>query len=449
MSQNNKAKDYLQEVCSHIRWKRAHEIVLKELEAHIEDQQEAFIASGMAEADASAKAVEEMGDAAVVGSMLDRSYRPKPAWNVIAITVALMIIGYFSRLYIISQNRTYYAVQPVQSLLWLAAAVVLLIIAYFLDFTILVKYGRAVRVTYYAILGLIVLSVIFMGYRYPVIRYGEYFLLLFPVVYPSILCSVSKGHKGYKGFLGCCAYLAAFVFCGFVIPSFVIGLMCWFIGLVLLTFAVVKGFFKINKPLGLLMIYLPPASFFTWVAINSSYLHRFWAMFASEGVAAHIGQVNVDVREILRSAKMLGTGGYASENISLPNFVSDFALTFFTHKLGWASFIVIAALFVSLFILIFAYILKQKNKLGQMVSISVFMVLVCEFAVYIMNNLGYGFFGSMSLPLVSQGNPELIINSFLIGLALSVFRTGDLLGGSNTETASYDTVLNQNNNIIE
>lgn len=145
MLQTNKVKDYLQDVCSHIRWKRAHEIVHKELEAHIEDQQEAFIASGIDEAAASAMAVEEMGDAAVVGSLLDRSYRPKPAWNVIAITAALMVIGYFSRLYIISQNRTYYTVQPVQSLLWLAAAVAVMIIAYFLDFTLLVKYRRAVE----------------------------------------------------------------------------------------------------------------------------------------------------------------------------------------------------------------------------------------------------------------------------------------------------------------
>lgn len=439
MPQNNKAKDYLQEVCSHIRWKRAREIVRKELEAHIEDQQEAFIVSGMNEPDAASLAVEEMGDAAVVGSLLDRSYRPKPAWNVIAITAALMIIGYFSRLYIISENRTYYTVQPVQSLLWLAAAVAALIIAYFLDFTMLVKYGRTVRAAYYAILSLMVLSVFFGGYPYIISRYGEYFLFLFPVIYPGILCSVKS--KGYIGFLGCCSYLAVFVFCGFVIPSFMTGLVCWFIGLVLLTFAVVKGFFKINKILGVLMIYLPPASFFAWVSINTHYLHRFWAIFVSEGVAAHIGQVNVDVREILRSAKMLGTGGYAAENISLPNFVSDFALTFFTHKFGWFSFIAVAALFVLLFIILFSYILKQKNRLGQMVSISVFLVLLAEFAVYIMNNLGFGFFGSMSLPLVSQGNPELIINSFLIGLLLSVFRTGDLVGSPNTESAAYNTVL--------
>ena len=76
-------KSYLDIVCEQIRYEKAHIIIKKELEEHITDQTDAFIAKGMEQETAIKKAITEMGDPILVGTELDRVYRPKLKWEFI------------------------------------------------------------------------------------------------------------------------------------------------------------------------------------------------------------------------------------------------------------------------------------------------------------------------------------------------------------------------------
>lgn len=77
MEFNNKITDYLEMVSKRIRWKKAHPLVLKELNDHIIDQKNAFIDDGFDEEEAIDKAIAEMGDPTLVGKQLDHIHRPK------------------------------------------------------------------------------------------------------------------------------------------------------------------------------------------------------------------------------------------------------------------------------------------------------------------------------------------------------------------------------------
>ena len=78
-------KSYLDIVCEQIRYEKAHIIIKKELEEHITDQTDAFIAKGMEQETAIKKAIKEMGDPILVGTELDRVYRPKLKWEFIVL----------------------------------------------------------------------------------------------------------------------------------------------------------------------------------------------------------------------------------------------------------------------------------------------------------------------------------------------------------------------------
>lgn len=443
MPQTDKTSDYLREVCTHIRWKRAHEPVRKELAAHIDDQREALIAAGTDESTADGKAVDEMGDAATVGLLLDRSYRPKPAWGIIAITAALMVLGFFARMYI--SNKLYYVTiyttiaDLTTNIIWLAAAIAALIVGYFLDFTILVKYPRAIRVGFYAILAFAVLYTTFNGHVLyggygRLYKYAHYLLLLFPPVLSSMLCS-SK-NKGYMNFASCYACIAATVIIGLYIPYFAIAITCWFIGLLLLTFALYKNFFRVNKLFALLAMYLPPV--FLFILLFEPIMHRLHVSLNPEADMYGSGFVGSQIKAILVNARMLGEGGYMPKANFLPYAHSEYVLAFFIHHTGWISLIIIAALFSALFAAACVLVYRQKNRLGQMVSAAVLLVLMAEFVIYVVVNLGFTMFASISLPLISYGNAALVTNAFLIGLMLSVFRTGDLVCDKKIESTPDD-----------
>lgn len=76
-------RNYMKLLTEQIRCKRALPLVTRELELHIEEQKEDFLAEGMTEREAEEAAVREMGDPVTVGVEMDRIHRPKMNWRLI------------------------------------------------------------------------------------------------------------------------------------------------------------------------------------------------------------------------------------------------------------------------------------------------------------------------------------------------------------------------------
>lgn len=60
-------------------------VVGKELEAHMEDQKEAYLAEGMTPEEAERLAVAQMGDPVEAGMELDRVHRPRMDWKAVTL----------------------------------------------------------------------------------------------------------------------------------------------------------------------------------------------------------------------------------------------------------------------------------------------------------------------------------------------------------------------------
>lgn len=71
--------------------------------------------------------------------------------------------------------------------------------------------------------------------------------------------------------------------------------------------------------------------------------------------------------------------------------------------------------------------LKQTSMLGRLVSLAVLLSITYETICYITWNLGFRLIQPISLPLISYGNVGLIVNLFLIGIMLSVFRSDSIV----------------------
>ena len=84
---------YAEKVCEQIRWKKAHPAVAQEIEDHLTDQKNAYLAAGDSESIAEEKALLQMGDPVSVGAALDQTHKPAPQWGIIGLVLLLFVLG--------------------------------------------------------------------------------------------------------------------------------------------------------------------------------------------------------------------------------------------------------------------------------------------------------------------------------------------------------------------
>lgn len=87
-------KNYLDGVCSEIRWKVVRSAVREELEGHIEDRKQEAILNGNKEDAATAQAVQAMGDPIETGKWMNSLHKPRvDIWMVVSVCM-LAVFGF-------------------------------------------------------------------------------------------------------------------------------------------------------------------------------------------------------------------------------------------------------------------------------------------------------------------------------------------------------------------
>lgn len=86
-------EEYIRILLEQIRCKKAHPAIEQELRAHIEDQTEANLLSGMPKDAAVASAVRDMGDPVETGTALDRIHRPQTDWRMLFVMALVSLLN--------------------------------------------------------------------------------------------------------------------------------------------------------------------------------------------------------------------------------------------------------------------------------------------------------------------------------------------------------------------
>ncbi len=433
MAEPNSAQDFIKSVCQQIRAKRAHEHLTGELLTHIESQKAAYIADGMDEDTAERKAVMQMGDPVVVGQQLDRTHRPKPDWIVFSLTAILVLFGaaiqyYMSTVAARVDTHEMFA----KHLIYVAIGIAVLVIIYFVDYTILGKYPKI-------LFGALVLIGILTFCNSPVIngatRHVFYVVLLFIPAFAGIAYSQRK--KGYLGLLICCGF--------YPVPAVLCPLAPTLAGLiqssttcfVILAVAIAKGWFDVKKPAAFALICTPIVLTISYALAKTNFLHnRVIAILNPELDPSGGGYTGSVVQSLISGSKFWGaaaiSGRYASHATEtiLPNWNTDFMLTYLISKAGYAVGILVVLLFGLLIARMFVATFRQKSALGFIVSLSVTLTITLQSLFYVLSNLVGPLFLPETLPFLSFGGTGLVVNMALIGLMLSAFRNKDLVRDS-------------------
>lgn len=438
MEQSNKLEGYLKTACQQIRWKKAHGVISEELENHIIDQKNAFVSKGFTEENAMDKAIEEMGDPILVGSELDRTHKPKPEWSIIFLTGALLIIGSLIREFVIYDNIVLKI--TVENLALTLIGIVAMILAYFLDYTIIGKHPKIIYFSLIAItIGVLIMSPRYMAQSY----YPKFLMLLFPTSFAGIIYSMRK--KSYQGIVFSGIYCIFPALLCLQIPSLSSLAMYTITCLIILTYAILRGWFNVNKLRAMLVVYIPTL-ITSCIALKFMKQHQLARLkYALNPSLDPLGSgfiANV-TRLIIKNAKLIGhnTYGIDTDNL-LPNLNTDFLLTHLIDRLGWISFIFLMMVLLIFIVRALKLVHNQENVLGSLISVSVIATFIMQVIIYVLNNLGFPLIAPLTLPLISYGRTGTIINLFLIGIMLSVFRNSTIYSSKETNSITNKKTFN-------
>lgn len=427
MQQHIKIKQYLETVCRQIRLKSVHADIREEIENHIADQKEAFISQGMEEETATVKAVEQMGDPVIVGTELDRTHRPKPEWSIIALTALLLLAGTFIRVYTAPQED-YGITLFNRQLVFTLMGIGLMAFCYYLDFSLLGKFPITAFLSLAAFIILIIVRTNSINGRH---IYATYPLLLFPVIYAGIVYRM--GNKGYPGIILCGLLFVIPFALSLTIPSVASAIVLVLSCLTILTVAIARNRFGVRRLYALLLVYVPTCSvFLLFINLAHDSLIQRAARHYPFSDAFGSGYMENIIRQLLSGARLTGQGSLSEtvgEAVSqlLPGISSDFLLAYSVHRFGWLAFVAVVLLMAIFIIRAFMLCLKQKSFLALLVSMAVTTTIALQTVFYIVANLGLPIFSPLSLPLISQSSSYLLVNMCLVGVLLSVFRTGHLV----------------------
>ncbi len=417
----NDIRIFLDTVSSQIRWKRARAPLTNELESHILDRAEALRETGITPTEAEAQAVSEMGDPEEIGLALDRVHRPRPNWTILGCAAA-MLLGGMALMWTLGDRSTYFLPMLVYSVLGAAA----LAGGYFLDYTLLV---RIPVWAVFAVCGTLMLLHV-TGNQF--MTTAAQLCHLLPVIFLPLVYRTRSGGK--KDIL---YMLAAFAACELtaMFSHQWISLCVYMIvvcgGMVI--FAAAKGWFKERTAKAVFGAFAPPVGMFALLcAVSFPSLERrlIEGALHPENDPMGMGWVALRVRELIGSSQFIGTGGTSElmESFLTPGELCSVShlLAVAVHEYGYILLFILGALMCAVVLEVIKGFRRQSCNLGRLTMLCIGLCFGLRTVFYLLCNLGFTFIYFEGIPLFSYCGKLTVIDMFMLGLLLSVFRTGNI-----------------------
>lgn len=434
--------EYLDTLTEQIRCKKARPMVQEEIKNHIEDQAQAYRKEGMGEDQAMTKAILEMGDPVEAGMELDRVHRPKMQWTLVALVILLSIIGMIMQIVIfktgcLSNEENITTVRDE----FIYGSILNTIISFcvigavcILDYTYLAKHPVAL---WWLFSFLQVLGAFYMGGSYMRgYQINYYMITLMVPVFAAVVFQYKN--KGMAGFLKCIGlYLALVIIKMFTQTAFISGMLELTISvLVILTVAVIRGWFGEKKAGKLALVWIPAIGFPVLIGTVALFFNdnlRILAEYQAARIQAllHMGNNTMNYQLLAARAEMEKATLFGSGELpltTLPSIQNDYIITSMFTYFGIIFTLLVLGMILFFIWKAFHLSIKQKNQFGSIISIGCVIALAVKVVVYVIPNVGgVSVFGQMSMPFLSYGLGNAVVNGVLVGLLLSVYRNTDIV----------------------
>mgnify|MGYP000107918710 CR=1 FL=1 len=452
--------EFLNSVCEQIKYKPIRNTIAEELKNHIEDKKEELIEMGQNEEEAEKNAVEQMGDAEIIGKQLNKVHRPRLDWKLLIILVVLLIFGFVIS-YIITENEHTEMMQymkegvneyittnyRIKYVCFVGLSFAIGIIIYFYDYKkiknkTLILYIIATVVIILAFLfGISVSGINFLRIGNYSIRSNTIAIPLYILAFIGFLENINGENKLTKLFKEKNIKINANVL-KLVVLSLISLLMLNLIPssssvIVLAITYLILATKKIaseseNKRKHILILWGIPIIVGTLLVLieileNPYVLDKFISVYKPEEYKETEGWRALNRKEIIESAQKFGEAGNMSDAIYLfDGFGNNEIISILAH-FGWIPTVtlIIAVLAFSIKLVINSF--KIKEKYGSLIILGIGCMFILQSVFNILMNFNLIFDASFNLPFVTYGSGELIVNMMCLALIFAVYRRKDIL----------------------
>lgn len=414
---------YMEVVLSQIESREVQSEVSLELKHHILDISAEYLQDGLTEAEAITQAISRMGDAQTVGRELNKIHRPRFNWSVFGLTLLLAATGLFMAYYIGVDTSMYISSQ---AQLPLRAIITILGIAlaaglYFFDYRKLQAYSLHIYIGMVVVLVFISLQ---RGNWYYSVRINKNLIAICPLFLGLSLSGLFRNWpweklKYYALALGLLSVPLLLIL---LYPSTATGLA--FTAVFFVTMYVSGA--KLWQVL--LPILTISGAFPLFLSLAAPYQLQRLSGWFNPGVDPNgVGWLSLLLRSLRQSAALLGRGSLP-EPIFLPLHDGELVLSYIIYNFGWLAGLVLLLAIIAFLFRVAGVGMKTKDSYGKSLAAGVTAFIGVKFLWNILMNLGILPLASFTLPLISHGHVDFLINMVLIGLALSIYRRRTLTG---------------------
>ena len=443
--------EYLASLTEQIHSRRARAMVEREIRDHLEEQCGGYEAAGMPREQAVRETVRQMGDPVETGRRLNQIHRPRTPILLLALILTLTAVGVGMQAILFRQLETlspsaaggFEGIYPdclIRTLLYNLTGLAVVLAVMCGDYNVIGRYA-------YHFYG-VYLCAVFLGgwirfsswFSYgQSLSYCYYVTLLLPPVLAGLIYR-NRGRR-LRGLLRCMLLELAALAVLSAVPASVSGLLeCGVICTALLGIAVGRGIFGGKKGPQAAVLAAPPVlaglGTVSWAAVLlrggtdrvSFRLQRLMVFLSPEKYKDAAGyQMNL-MRGLTESYTLFGERKLPLEESLGLRLGSDFVLSGIFSWFGIAAGAAVLGLMLFFVIRSLAASLGQSNRLGMLLgSAGALSVLVrsCAFAA---NNFGYNLFYTTSIPFLTFGLGNALLNGVIVGLILCVYRNSYILG---------------------
>lgn len=430
-------EEYLKTLLEQIRCKSARTMIEREIRNHMEEQIAVNQAEGMTREDAVRAAVLDMGDPVETGISLDHIHRPQAAWGMMIVMAAISLLTILIHVMIGMKSGEVGALSAGDYILRTALSVgcgyLCMCIVYHLDYSFMAKYAKIISVVF---LSFLFLQIFFFGLEINGARawinvpWSEavsitWLMLLYIPIYAARL--YQDHGLGAVGIVKAIIRMLIPFWLAFRIPNVSLAGLLLLMMSVLLSLAVWKGWYQVNKkrflagywsvlvilPLLILGIGMKRQLF---AAYQSARIQAFFT-----GKMGEYDYITKLLREYTAGTHLFGNSG--NEIVGyLPDYYSAYILTFLSSCYGIAFAVAVCGLVVFVAVKAFYISLKQKNQLGMMMGCGCGLVFLVSLLMNICENFGLLPPAWTFLPFFSYGGTGIVVSYILMGIVLSVYR---------------------------
>lgn len=411
---------FLKEVLQNIKSREAREFVEKELNYHLQRSRSEWISKGLSEEAAEEQAVQHMGNPSELGQQLNKLHRPKVDWMLLGLLIVALGMGFLPLLSV--QHEYGFSIVANQAFYILVGVATALSMMY-LDYRNLEKWswhflsiGILFQLALFSIPNITINGMPYihvLGFSFSAIT-ALPFLFLF-------WASLFAKRKAKLWLMILIYFTTTFLFIRLyalpvaMIYSILVLFLFWGSSFKRKTIYLTT---LIVACTGLILIS------FIWSRTWAYQINRLLGFLNPEGDPNGLGYMYIKIKEMIS-----GGGWFGNEKIAqfVPEMSTDFAFANITYFYGWlvAGFLVLMLTLIAVrMVFITGHI---KDPFGKQLVTGTIALFTIQFLYNIGMSLGLLPIVTISLPFISYGLTPTVLNSFLIGIVLSVYRRKDLL----------------------